>query len=317
MKALRGAVAWVAVLLAVMSVSRPLTAAPAQSTSEKTSTVTAFDLEKERQKAAGSFDQVKDGRRRRSPFQNPLAAQRRAPAQEGLPEEVQKALVREAELALGLYKVALNRGQREAAQTHLNRLMQILSQADSFTVEQYRDRLDRVQSELGETALFAEWRFQDIRAAFQAGEYDKVATLYEELQAFVAALPKEEKDKLTEGLAQLDVLARKAKARVDFAKLSMEITGVVLSEPRSYATINDVVVGVGDLVRKPPEAGSALGSARTAEPLEPPVKIAEIHLNQIVFEFEGELLTRNVGRRYITQERLSAVRRAAGSRRGR
>jgi hypothetical protein len=167
---------------------------------------------------------------------------------------------------------------------------------------------------LGPDTINAEWRIQDIRAAFEAENYEKVISLHEELPAFIDPLTPEGKAKLAGDLAEVDDLARKAKARLDFAKLPLDITGVVVSEPKSYVTINDVVLGEGDLVRQAPTSRSGLRALRKSDPLDPPVKVSEIHLNYIVFEFMGEHLSKNVGRRYMTQERASVGRRLTGRR---
>ena len=61
-----------------------------------------FDLEKERLKAAGTFVETKDGRKRRSPFTSQLRQAAETPLKAELVEEVQRQLVREAGLTLGL-----------------------------------------------------------------------------------------------------------------------------------------------------------------------------------------------------------------------
>lgn len=261
-----------------------------------------FDLEKERQKALGTFEQVVGGRKRRNPFENPLRAATRPTPMEGLAEEVQAQLVTEAELALGLYQAALRRQQLTSANVHLNRLMEILAKVDKFSVPEFRQRLERVRSALGGAAVMADRKFIAVKQAFEARDYARVATLYEELSKFVEALPEAEQAKLAQRLTEIKAIAQRAAARLAFGKIPLAITGVVISQPRSYATINGMVLGVGDLVRKASAEGGPVSPLKMTEPLEPPVKVAEIRLTEVVFEFQGERLGRRVGRRYLLQE---------------
>jgi len=289
--------------------SAPAAAAPAAQPPAE-----PFDLEKERQKAAGTFEEVVKGRRRRNPFENPLRAAARPTPVKGLPEEEQAKLVTEAELALGLYQAALRRQELTSANVHLNRLMEILAQVDEFTVPEFRQRLERVRSALGGAAVLADRKFIAVKQAFEAGNYEQVAALYDDLQKFVEALPKEEKAKLAGRLAEIKAIAQRAAARLAFSKIPLTITGVVISRPRSYATINGMVLGVGDLVRKPPSEGGPVSPLKMTEPLEPPVKVAEIRLTEVVFEFQGERLSRRVGRRYLLQEKARRSLSGAGGR---
>lgn len=264
----------------------------------------AFDLDKERGKAAGSFLEVKSGRERRDPFENPLKATAAAPTPAaGLPQEEQAKLVDEAVQALGLYQAALRQNEMASASVHLNRLMEILGQADKFTVPELRQRLEAVRASLGGPSVIADQKFTDVKDAFDKGDYERVVTLHTDLTKFVNSLPKEERDKLTGRMAEIEKIAQRAAARLAFSKLSITITGVVISDVGSYATINGLVLGVGDLVRKEAGKGGPLSPLSMTEPLEPPVKVAEVRLSEVVFEFQGELLSRQVGRRYLVQER--------------
>jgi hypothetical protein len=267
----------------------------------------AFDLDREREKAAGSFLQVKGGRQRRDPFENPLkeATAPPTPAQ-GLPQEEQAKLVDEAVQALGLYQAALRQNELAAANVHLNRLMEILSEADKFTVPELRQRLDAVRVSLGGPGVLIDRKLIDIKEAFDKGDYEQVTALYADLTKFVDALPKEQREKLADQLTETEKMAQRAAARLAFSKLSITITGVVISEGGAYATVNGVVLGVGDLVRKEAGKGGAVSPLAMAEPLEPPVKVAEIRLSEVVFEFQGERLSRQVGRRYLAEERMRA-----------
>jgi hypothetical protein len=266
-----------------------------------------FDLEKERGKAAGSFLKVKDGRARRDPFENPLKALAVPPTPaQGLPQEEQEKLVTEAEREVGLYQAALRQGEVPSANAHLSRLMEIVGQADKFTVPELRQRLDAVRAGLGGSAVFADRKFTDITEAFDKGDYERVATLYGDLTKFVGALPKEEQAKLASRLSEVQKTAQRAAARLAFGKLPITITGVVISDAASYTTINGVVLGVGDLVRKETGKGGPVSPLNMGEPLDPPVKVAEVRLSEVVFEFQGERLSREVGRRYLVQERAAS-----------
>ncbi len=263
-----------------------------------------FDLEKERLKAAGTFVETKDGRKRRSPFTSPLRQAAETPLKAELEEEVQRQLVREAELTLGLYNHAKDREEWTSARVHLNRLMKILEQADKFSVPELRERLEQVRSGLDVKAAVADQKFTDVKEAFKAGDYERVAVLYDELTKFVDALPESERAKLAVGLDEVGKIARTAAARLAFSKIPFTITGVVISEPDSYVTINGLVLGVGDLVREQPAEGRPVSPLSMTEPLDPPVKVVEIHLTEVVFEFQNERLSRRAGRRYLIQQRM-------------
>jgi len=272
--------------------------------------VPAFDLEAERRKAAGTFLDTKDGRKRRDPFRSPLRTAAETPVKDVLAREVQAQLVSEAEVALGLYQAALNRKQLTSANVHLNRLLEILGQSDKFSIPEFRERLEQVRAQLDVGTILADSKFREIKAAFEAGDYDRVGVLYEELTNFVGSLPKGEKEKLAARMAEVKEIVRRAQARLAFVKIPISITGVVLGGQESYATINGLVLGVGDLVRNEPDKGGPVSPLNMPEPLEPQVKVAEIQLTEIVFEYEGERLSRKVGRRYLIQER---ARRSPGA----
>ena len=270
-----------------------------------------FDLEEERAKAAGTFLDAKDGRKRRDPFRSPLRTAAETPIKDELAREVQAQLVTEAELALGLYQAALNRKQLTSANVHLNRLLEILGQSDKFNVVEFRERLEQVRSRLDVGSILADSKFREVKGAFEAGDYDRVGVLHDELTRFVDSLPKGEQEKLAARMAEVKEMARRATARLAFAKMPIIITGVVVAEQESYTTVNGLVLGVGDLVRKEPAEGGPVSPLNMPEPLEPRVTVAEIRLSEIVFEFEGERLSRKVGRRYLIRER---ARRSSGAR---
>ena len=273
--------------------------------------VPPFDLAEERRKAAGTFLDVKDGRKRRDPFRSPLQTAAETPIKEELAGEVQAQLVNEAELALGLYQAALNRKQLTSANVHLNRLLEILGQSDKFSVPEYRERLEQVRSRLDVGSILADSKFREVKGAFEAGDYDRVGVIYDELTNFVNSLPKGEQEKLAARMAEVEEIVRRATARLAFVKMPIIITGVVAAEQGSYTTVNGLVLGVGDLVRKEPAEGGPVSPLNMPEPLEPRVTVTEIRLTEIVFEFEGERLSRKVGRRYLIQER---ARRSPGVR---
>jgi hypothetical protein len=276
---------------------------PAAAVSAPQPSAEPFELEQARQKAAGTFSQTKDGRRRRSPFENPLRAPEEPTPGEELAREVQAQLVTEAQLSLGLYEAALRRQELASADVHLNRLMEILSQSDKFSVLEFREQLDQVRARLGDARVFANRRFIALRQAFEAGDHQQVVSLYDELVTFVDALPEGERQKLAGSLTEMKAIAQRAQARLAFDRIPLAITGVVVSAPDSYATVNGLVLGVGDLVRKAPVETGPVSPLNLTEPLDPPVKVAEIHLTEVVFEFQGEQLSRKVGRRYLIQER--------------
>ena len=282
--------------MAARQQAAPSAAAPAQAEPP-------FDLERERGKAAGSFLEVKSGRQRRDPFENPLEAVAPPTAAAGLPKEEQVKLVDEAVRSLGLYQAALRQNELTSANVHLDRLMEILGQSDKFTVPELRQRLEAVRTSLGGPSVLADRKFQDVKDAFDAGDYDRVASLYSELVKFVNALPKEEREKLSGRLTETEQIAQRAAARLAFSKLPISITGVVISDTGSYATINGLVLSVGELVRKEASKGGPVSPLSMAEPLDPPVKVTKVELAQVVFEFQGELLSRQVGRRYLVEER--------------
>ena len=299
-------------LSALATARRATPAQPAAAATTPQPKAEPFDLEKERAKAAGSFLRAKNGRERRDPFESPLKALGAPTATtQGLPQDEQARLVNEAELALGLYQAAVRRGEAASANVHLSRLMEILGQADKFTVPELRQRLDAVHTALGRQAAFADRKFTDVKEAFDQGDYERVATLYAELAKFMDALPKEQQDELAARLSEVQRIAQRAAARLAFGKLSLTITGVVTSEAASYATVNGLVLGVGDLVRKETARGGRVSPLTMSEPLDPPVKVAEIRLSEVVFEFQGERLSREVGRRYLVEQRAA---RAAPSR---
>jgi hypothetical protein len=293
-------------LSAPAAVQRPAAgpqAAPAAAAQQKAE---PFDLEKERAKAAGTFLKLKDGRERRDPFENPLKALAAAPTPtQGLPQEEQEKLVTEAERELGLYQAALRQGEVPSANAHLSRLMEIVGQADKFTIPELRQRLDAVRTGLGGSAVLADRKFIDITDAFDKGDYERVAALYGDLSKFVGALPKEEQAKLTGRLSEVQKVAQRAAARLAFSKLSISITGVVISDAGSYTTVNGLVLGVGDLVRKETGKGGRVSPLAMSEPLEPPVKVAEVRLSEVIFDFQGERLSREVGRRYLVEQRAA------------
>jgi hypothetical protein len=226
------------------------------------------------------------------------------PAQ-GLPQEEQEKLVTEAERELGLYQAALRQGELPSANAHLSRLMEVLGQADKFTVPALRQRLDAVRTGLGGSAVLADRKFIDIKDAFDKGDYEHVAALYADLTKFVDALPKEEQAKLAGRLSEVQKIAQQAAARLAFSKLSITITGVVISDAGSYTTVNGLVLAVGDLVRKETAKGGRASPLAMSELLEPPVKVAEVRLSEVIFEFQGERLSREVGRRYLVEQRAA------------
>jgi hypothetical protein len=275
-----------------------------------------FDLAKERAKAAGSFLRVRDSRERRDPFENPLKALAvPATAAHGLPEQEQAKLVNEAELAMGLYNAATSRGETASANVHLSRVMEILGEEEKFTVPELRQRLDAVRTAVGGQAAIADQKLAAVKEAFDAGDYERVAALYADVTKFVDALPKEERDKLAARLSETQKMAQRAAARLAFAKLPLTITGVVISDTGSYTTVNGLVLAVGDLVRRETAGKAGRVPLSMSEPLDPPVKVAEIHLSEVVFEFQGERLSREVGRRYLVEQRATRAAPARAPRR--
>ena len=271
--------------------------APAQPPAEP------FDLEKERQKAAGTFGRSKRGEDRRNPFENPLAAIAARPTVDILPAEEQARLATQAELSLGLYRQAVQRGEPASAKVHLKTIMDILSKMDEVTIGEYRQRLEEVSKGVDIVDGVAKQRFDELSEAFKAGEYERVLELYGELVKFPNALPESDRQRLAARLAEMEDLYQKAKTRLEFREISLVITGVVVGETASFATVNGRVLGQGDFVSKALTGGRMAGPLDVAEPMDPPVRAAEIRLGEVVFEYKGELFGRQVGREHLVRER--------------
>ena len=216
-----------------------------------------------REKVPLEFDDSSDKfsfetRNRRDPFRVPLAINNGPPSKPPIPKEKQMEIVTQAErLYSDLIACIENKKIDDAVKNFIELENLHKSNITGFTVpdcysrmqqiySDAKDRVKTIQGVMGKQAVArAESLLGDMNKAFQAGEYQTVEQMKEQMDKTLPAQLEDEElvKKATEYKTQASELVRRSEIRIEFFKADIWVTGTSRMAVRCTVMFNGKAYG--------------------------------------------------------------------------